>query len=479
MKKPIIKNWIKYWSTTIAITGMLAMGACDNNNNADDAVNTTEETVTTAREDVSQNLEEMETETEELANTEETEVKRTSPAWGSSSIRNMDAHLEEFQNVNEAITETLTDGNNQLNEGSTPETYNEQGQPLNNTDEPNGTSQDEPATNTNTTGEEDEGLFEDKEAVDEDQKPAAAEEENNELFFEDEEPAEEKSNKEQNTEGTGQEEDEMFFEDKEPADSNQEGNTESMNSSSQQNQSAVNNGAEQRTFDEQGFTEEVDPQDQQEVTESNPESTNTYDKQSNTEFGQNAGAEDQGVIYQQYMVLYSQDLSDEDRQRMEDIGNQYNERRESMRGQINDETGAYISPEVDAQPTVGYEELMKRVQENITYPQDAVAAEMEGTVFVNFVVDENGNITEAKAFEDVIVPAASLESTTTPLNPTKFSEQEIEELRVEMRKEAERAVQQTSGMWEAGMQDGQKVKTELQLPVKFEIADVTGGTGTE
>ena len=428
MKKPIIKNWIKYWSTTIAVTGMLAMGACDSNNNtADDAVDATQETINSAREDVSQNLEEMEAETEEVANTEETATARPSYGPSAYTIRNMDAHLERFKEVNEAITETLTDANNQLDEGSTPETYNEQEQPLNNSYENNDTSLDEPATNTNNSAEENERFFEDKEAVDEDQNPAAAEEENNELFFEDEEPAE----------------------------SNQEGNTESMNSSSQQNLSDVS-GAEQRTFDRQGFTEEVDPRDEQQSTNMNNQNSAGLE---NVEDPNTPAS-----LYERHIAVYSEGLSEYAQQRFNDIMSDYLERRESGRGEINEESGAYIAADVDPQPTIGFNDLLNQIEREIEYPRTAAAARVEGIVFVNLVVDENGEIEKVWAMEEFI-------ESPEPDYPLSFTEEDIEEAKEEMKEAAERAVQETSGLWEAAELNGQKVKSEIQIPVQFIMED--------
>ncbi len=649
MKKPIIKNWIKYWTTTIAVSGMLALGACDSNNannTADNVETATEETVTSTRENVNQGMENLETETETeneqvLASDEEetetpevnqTQFERTSNTnisseRSASSISNMDAHLEEHEEANEAIKEELTDANlsesesgnagttmqgAQMNQQSSPDSpqntsfdqqedtqMNQQGtsmeqgnqegtmdqqgvQPTpgttyyqqsgaeqdadesqqdmraksdtervpgntnisnnqggnnygngtqdNNTElggtENSGTSQselndDSGMSQPGTTGSQDgtSGNMNSQQGTPtgnqnmQGQDQAVEYETNRqgttEMSIQNDNMGTQQGNdldtresgtendaqqgtqpgtmydsqgESYNSEGTNTDQEsasDMYTPEdsqlnpnsNQGSDMNSQGTTPSQGQNSMDNQQN-DTGAQQRTFDQQGETNSATP-----GTSGMSGEGNTMSNQSNSEMNSRA-AEDQALVIERYTMIYAEDMSDEDRQRMEGISRDYNERRESMRGQINDETGAYVSPEVDAQPTVGYEQLMNQIQENIEYPRDAVAAEMEGTVYVNFVVDENGNVTEAKAYEDVIVPASSLESATTPLNPNNFSDQEIDELRKEMRKEAERAVEETSGMWEAGKQDGQSVKTELQLPVRFDI-NIVGASGTD
>lgn len=179
------------------------------------------------------------------------------------------------------------------------------------------------------------------------------------------------------------------------------------------------------------------------------------------------------IIYE----LYHADIEDaaytkEERRQIEEIMNEYRLRRESMRGKMDPKTKAYTSPEVDPQPKMGMEKLLDKIQDNMNYPQNAAAAEAEGTVFVNFIVDRYGNIENAKANPNVVVPTASKASASGVLNPTNFSENGIEELKKEMMKEAVKAVKSTSGQWEPAMHNGERVRAEIQLPVVFRIDNI-------
>lgn len=175
------------------------------------------------------------------------------------------------------------------------------------------------------------------------------------------------------------------------------------------------------------------------------------------------------IIYEQYRTdIEDEGYSAEERQQMEGIMDEYRERRERMRGQMDPETRAYSSPEVDPEPEMGMEQLMEQIQDNIEYPQNAAAAEAEGTVFVNFIVDEQGNIEKAKANPNVVVPSENKDRFAGPRNPTTYSEQEVEEIKKEMMKEAVKAVEKTSGQWEPAMHNGERVRAEVQLPVDFD-----------
>ena len=335
MKKPIIKNWTKNWATALAVSGMLVMGACGESTETAEV----EEPVIEApvREDVAV-VEEEEVEVEEV---EAAPIENADPDrddFPATYIADMDEHIREHEAVNQQITAALTDYNNNLDAGSTPDMYDELGQPLSNTDQ-----------------------------------------------------------------------------------------TESIEVTNEQ------------------------------------DTANVYDNQSNTSLMEGPDA---------YFILLDQiraDYSPESQQLMDDIINEYNTRRETFRGQPDAETGVYVSPEVDPVYPEGTDVLMEDIHENLVYPTNAAAAEIEGVVFVNFVVDESGNVIEANAVENLIVPISSMEYATSPLNPTKFSEQEIEEAKKEMMAEAIRVVKATSGQWEPGLQDGQEVRTEVQLPVVFDI----------
>ena len=126
MKKPTIKNWIKYWSTAIALTAMLAVGACDNKNDntsVDSAVDAAGETASPAREDVSRNLEE-EAEVEAVQAGGDVLPPRRSTTYDISG-----PEQDRDQSVRD--TRTKSDGET-LPTGANDQTIDPQGLPLNN-----------------------------------------------------------------------------------------------------------------------------------------------------------------------------------------------------------------------------------------------------------------------------------------------------------------------------------------------------------
>lgn len=369
------------------MSGMLLTTSCDSNNNQtadyENEVEAVEnEPLELERENVREDVAEMEmeTETEETPPAPETTTttnqtaqnQQASSDRSARSMPNMDSHIEEYKEPNQAIREELTDATDEVGQDATMGT---QGMDRQN------------VTNTQT--------------------------------------------------GTDYQQ------------------TDDMN--------------RQNTSDEYNLEEDTNRTAEVEDLSETGEVNTTQDQQgrenvANTEADR---MEQEAVIISLYEIDLER-LSEEDRQRMNELMNEYKERRERERGQMNPETGAYVSPDMDARPTQGYEELMNTVTDKITYPQNALAAEMEGTVVVNFIVNERGEVTNAQALESIIVPTAEMQY-TQPLNPTKFSEQEVEETKKEMMEEAVKAVENTSGQWEAAMMNGEAVPAELQLPIHFRI----------
>ena len=88
-------------------------------------------------------------------------------------------------------------------------------------------------------------------------------------------------------------------------------------------------------------------------------------------------------------------------------------------------------------------DVQKYLSENIVYPQQALKQEIEGRVFVKFIVKETGEI------DSVRVPK--------PGNPLF----DVEAIRV------------ISNMprWKPGRQNGRKVNVRFMLPVSFRLPD--------
>jgi len=91
----------------------------------------------------------------------------------------------------------------------------------------------------------------------------------------------------------------------------------------------------------------------------------------------------------------------------------------------------------------GQQGLDNYVNNHIKYPQDAIDNDISGVVRVSFIVDENGRITKVKL-----------------LNPQRVG-QGLDE-------EALRVVK-TMPEWKPGTLHGKKVKTQLELPISFQV----------
>lgn len=109
-----------------------------------------------------------------------------------------------------------------------------------------------------------------------------------------------------------------------------------------------------------------------------------------------------------------------------------------------DKAGVYSMAEKMPEYPGGEKALSAFVENNISYPQDAIDQGTEGTVNVSFVVDEKGKIVNAVA-------------------GGKTAGHGLEE-------EAIKIVNQMPA-WKPGMVKGKPVKTRLTLPVTFKLAD--------
>jgi protein TonB len=87
-------------------------------------------------------------------------------------------------------------------------------------------------------------------------------------------------------------------------------------------------------------------------------------------------------------------------------------------------------------------EMMNIIAENIKYPAQAKKDNISGIVYVAFVIDEFGNVTNVEV----------LKGTNELLD-----------------KEAVKAVKATNGSWIAGKQDGKNVKVKYTVPIKFSL----------
>jgi len=99
----------------------------------------------------------------------------------------------------------------------------------------------------------------------------------------------------------------------------------------------------------------------------------------------------------------------------------------------------------------GLDSLMKYLRENITYPKDALEANIQGTVYVTFIVEANGSVSSVKVLRGI---GGGCD---------------------------EEAVRVVKGMpdWKPGTQRGKPVRLQFTLPVRFIIHDPEPDTKTE
>jgi protein TonB len=107
-----------------------------------------------------------------------------------------------------------------------------------------------------------------------------------------------------------------------------------------------------------------------------------------------------------------------------------------------DKDGIYSKAEQMPEYPGGQKALSSFVENNISYPQDAVDQNTEGTVYVSFVIDEKGK---------VIKPMVTGKSAGHSLDD-----------------EAVKVVKQMPA-WKPGLVRGKPVKTRLSLPVTFKL----------
>lgn len=170
-----------------------------------------------------------------------------------------------------------------------------------------------------------------------------------------------------------------------------------------------------------------------------------------------------------YGVIFY-DLEDEGvRTKLRDLERQRTDMRNKMRGKMDNELNAYLAAEEEAVPKIGYDEFMDYLEDEIDYPTNAAAAEIEGVVMVEFVVTPEGNVRDVSVMDGI---DGQTEPIKTLRNPTRLSEEERKEAIREMEQEAVRAVKTTDGMWEPAEMADVPVPMVMEVPVRFRIANI-------
>lgn len=116
---------------------------------------------------------------------------------------------------------------------------------------------------------------------------------------------------------------------------------------------------------------------------------------------------------------------------------------EVVKNKMAEDSGDKVYQEVDQMPEFegGFEGLIKFMIDNVKYPKSAHDEKIEGKSFVSFVINEKGEVTNAKV--------------TKGFN----SECDAEALRVV----------NVMPNWTPGMHNGEKVKVEMTLPINFKM----------
>jgi protein TonB len=112
---------------------------------------------------------------------------------------------------------------------------------------------------------------------------------------------------------------------------------------------------------------------------------------------------------------------------------------------VKDAHGVYNRADKEPEFPGGQGALSTYINKNLSYPQTAVDNGTSGTVHVSFVVDEHGKVTDPQALDGKNLGDDMVNQTLKVFN--------------------------NMPMWTPGMVHGKKVKTRLQVPVTFELAD--------
>lgn len=124
-------------------------------------------------------------------------------------------------------------------------------------------------------------------------------------------------------------------------------------------------------------------------------------------------------------------------------------------------TGKRTNPEFPG----GKKGLMKFLSKNVTYPKEAASYDVEGSVIMVFIINEDGTLSEISAHECKI----------DRFNTTKFS-QETEQKQKQLKehfallfaKEGARVIRKMP-KWKPGMLNGKATRVKISQPISFSM----------
>ena len=109
---------------------------------------------------------------------------------------------------------------------------------------------------------------------------------------------------------------------------------------------------------------------------------------------------------------------------------------------------------------------LEALQRLVDYPTSARRAGVEGTVYVQFVVDEQGTVTE------LVVPRSTLGESIRPLGPDPTDRERLRHQRaVAAAQDAEAAALRAvrAAQFRPGFQEGRPVKVRFTMPIQFKL----------
>jgi len=110
------------------------------------------------------------------------------------------------------------------------------------------------------------------------------------------------------------------------------------------------------------------------------------------------------------------------------------------------------------------ENVLLYVQQHIIYPEAAKKSHIQGKVYVQFIVNELGNVVEAK-----VVKGINVEKDENAVVVAGYKDKDMQGIKDAAKELDEEAVRVISSMpaWEPGKKDGKPVKVSFTIPIKF------------
>jgi len=110
------------------------------------------------------------------------------------------------------------------------------------------------------------------------------------------------------------------------------------------------------------------------------------------------------------------------------------------------------------------ENVLFYVQQHVIYPEAAKKSHIQGKVYVQFIVNELGNVVEAK-----VVKGINVEKDENAVVVAGYKDKDMQGIKDAAKELDEEAVRVISSMpaWEPGKKDGKPVKVSFTIPIKF------------